>query len=157
MNVRFLVAGVGNIFFGDDGFGPAVVRALEREPLERVKLEDFGIRGLHMAYELLEGYERALLIDALPRGQAPGTLYVVEPDPAASAGAPDAHSMDVQNVFAVVRTLGGEAPPITLVGCEPESIEDGIELSTPVARAVEPAAALVCRLIAQWSQDKESV
>ncbi len=144
---RILVAGVGNVFFGDDGFGPEVARALLREPPADAKVEDFGIRGLHLAYELLAGYERAILIDAAPRGDAPGTLYVIEPELEVATGAPDAHRMDVQNVFAYVRVLGGEAPPVTIVGCEPETTEPGMELSAPVRRSVEAAEALVRRLI----------
>jgi len=142
-----LVAGVGNIFFGDDGFGPEVARALQREPPQDAKVEDFGIRGLHLGYELLNGYERAILIDAVPRGGAPGTLYVIEPDVSVPSGAPDAHRMDLQNVFAFVRMLGGAAPPITIVGCEPESTEEGIGLSPAVAGAVDAGAALVRRLV----------
>jgi hydrogenase maturation protease len=144
---RILVAGVGNVFFSDDGFGPEVARALLREPPPGVKIEDFGIRGLHLAYELLAGYERAILIDAVPRGEAPGTLYVIEPDDEAPAGAPDAHRMDLQNVFAYVRVLGGDPPPVTIVGCEPHTAEPGMGLSEQVARSVDPAAAVVRRLI----------
>jgi len=146
MTSRVLVAGVGNIFFGDDGFGPEVARVLASEPLE-AKVEDFGIRGIHLSYELLNGYERAILIDAVPRGGAPGTLYVIEPDVSASGnGTPNGHTMDLQNVFAFVRTLGGDAPAVTIVGCEPETTEEGIGLSAPVAAAVEGGAALVRRL-----------
>jgi hydrogenase maturation protease len=148
MNV--LVAGVGNIFFGDDGFGPEVIRLLEREPVpEAKKVEDFGIRGMHLAYELLAGYDRAILIDTVPRGGEPGTLYVIEPDVNAKGGSPDAHGMDLLNVFAFVRVLGGEPPPITLVGCEPSAVDEGIGLSAPVERAVEGAAELVRKLIRQ--------
>jgi hydrogenase maturation protease len=102
---------------------------------------------LHLAYELLSGHERAILIDAVQRGGTPGTLYVIEPDPRPSGGTPDAHRMDLQNVFAFVRTLGGEAPPIILVGCEPETADEGIGLSAVVAAAVEPAAKVVRRLV----------
>ena len=146
-----LVAGVGNIFFGDDGFGPEVAQTLARSPISGAKVVDFGIRGLHLAYELLEGYERAILIAAVSRGDVPGTLYVIEPDPKASGGAPDAHRMDIQNVFAYVRQLGGTAPPIVLVGCEPAAIDEGIGLSEAVQAAIEPAAALVRRLLAEGS------
>ena len=144
--VSVLVAGVGNIFFGDDGFGPQVARALAREPLAGGKVEDFGIRGLHLAYELVSGYEHAIVVDAAPRGGVPGTLYVIEPDLGAAGSGPDAHRMDLQNVFAFVRALGGEAPPITLVGCEPATTEAGIGLSPQVEGAVEPAARLVRQL-----------
>jgi hydrogenase maturation protease len=142
-----LVAGVGNVFFGDDGFGPEVARALADEPPGGTKVEDFGIRGLHLAYELLNGYERAILIDAVPRGAAPGTLYVIEPSDETPSGAPDAHRMDLQNVFAYLRVLGGEPPPVTIVGCEPASTEPGMGLSEAVTRSIDPAAAVVRRLV----------
>lgn len=143
-----LVAGVGNIFFADDGFGPAVVQALAGSEIpDGVKVEDFGIRGLHLAYELLAGYERAIIIDAVARGAAAGTVYAIEPEVAAKGGSPDAHRMDLQNVFNFVRVLGGEPPPITLVGCEPASVSEGIGLSPAVQEAIEPAAALVRRLM----------
>lgn len=142
-----LVAGVGNIFFGDDGFGPEVARVLAREPLANAKVQDVGIRGLHLAYELLAGYDAAILIDAAPRGGAPGTLYVIEPDGAVPASTPDAHSMDLGNVFGYLRVLGGEPPPLTIVGCEPLTTEAEIGLSEPVAQSVEAAAALVRRLV----------
>ena len=142
-----LVAGVGNVFFGDDGFGPEVTQALAHEPPAGAKVEDFGIRGLHLAYELLNGYERAILIDAVPRGEAPGTLYVIEPSDEPASGAPDAHRMDLQNVFAYLRVLGGEPPPVTIVGCEPATTEPGMGLSEPVARSVALAAAVVRSII----------
>jgi hydrogenase maturation protease len=146
--VNVLVAGIGNVFFGDDGFGPEVARVLlGQTPIADVKVEDFGIRGLHLAFELLNGYDRAILVDAVPRGDAPGTLYVIEPDRDIAANAPDPHRMDVENVFAYLRMLEGEAPPITIVGCEPATIEPGIGLSDAVAGSVEAAAALVRRLI----------
>jgi hydrogenase maturation protease len=145
---RVLIAGVGNVFFGDDGFGPEVARALlVQAPVDGAKVEDFGIRGLHLAYELLNGYEHAIIVDAVPRGDVPGTLYVIEPDTTVLPATPDAHSMDLGNVFAYLRTLGGDPPPLTIVGCEPENIEPGMGLSPAVARSVEGAAALVRRLI----------
>ncbi len=148
--MRVLVAGIGNIFFADDGFGCEVAQLLAREPrAPGVEVEDFGIRGLHLAYELLAGYDRALLIDAVPRGGAPGTLYVIEPEVDAAGAAPDAHRMDVQNVFAFLRMLDGEPPPLTIVGCEPATLEPGMGLSAAVARSVAPAAALVRRLLAE--------
>ncbi len=144
---RVLVAGIGNVFFGDDGFGPEVARVLAQAPVPAAKVEDFGIRGLHLAYELLNGYDRAILVDAVPRGDVPGTLYVIEPDRNVAASTPDAHRMDIQNVFGYLRMLAGEAPPITIVGCEPESVEPGMGLSTAVANSVDAAAQLVRRLI----------
>jgi hydrogenase maturation protease len=145
--VNILVAGVGNVFFGDDGFGPEVLRVLARQPVPGAKVEDFGIRGLHLAYELLNGYDRAIIVDAVPRGDVPGTLYVIEPNATVVPSTPDAHSMDLGNVFAYLRTLGGEPPPLTIVGCEPENVEPGMGLSPVVARSVDGAAALVRRLI----------
>jgi hydrogenase maturation protease len=147
--VKLLVAGVGNIFFGDDGFGPEVARALAADPIERVTIEDYGIRGLHLAYELLSGYDRVFLIDAVPRGGPPGTLYVIEPELRDTQTAPDAHQMDLDNVFGLVRLIGGVPPPITIVGCEPSAAEETIGLSDAVRGAVAPAADLVRRLIAQ--------
>ncbi len=149
MSARFLVAGVGNIFFGDDGFGSEVLRVLQSERIEDVKFEDFGISGLHLGYELLAGYERAIVIDLVSRGGAPGTLYVIEPDLGTAGPPPDAHRMDLQSVFGFVRTLGGDPPPIELVGCEPQTTEEGIGLSAPVAAAIEPAVALVRKLVAR--------
>jgi hydrogenase maturation protease len=147
--VRVLVAGVGNVFFGDDGFGPEVARVLAQTALPDAKVEDFGIRGLHLAYELLNGYDRAIIVDAVPRGDVPGTLYVIEPDTAVLPATPDAHSMQLGNVFAYLRTLGGEPPALTIVGCEPENVEPGMGLSDVVARSVDGAAALVRRLLTQ--------
>ena len=141
------MAGIGNIFFGDDGFGSEVARVLAESPIEDVKIEDFGIRGLHLAFELVSGYERAFLIDAVPRGGRPGTLYVLEPDVQPQKTMPDAHGMDLQNVFAFVRTIGGEPPPITVVGCEPSLAGEHIGLSDAVSAAVTPAVELVRRLI----------
>jgi hydrogenase maturation protease len=150
--VNVLVAGIGNIFFGDDGFGSEVARVLAAEPIPGVKIEDYGIRGLHLAYELASGYDRAIVIDAVPRGGAPGTLYVIEPDLSGPVAAPDAHRMDLENVFAFLRTIGGEAPPITIVGCEPSAAEEQIGLSESVQSAVQPAAELVRRLVAETSR-----
>lgn len=144
-----LVAGVGNVFFGDDGFGPHVAQALARDAHPGVSVEDYGIRGLHLAYDLLSGYERAIIVDAVPRGGAPGTLYVIEPDVDAEAATADAHRMDIGSVLAFVRTLGGVAPPITIVGCEPENVEPGLGVSEVVSQAIPMAAELVRRLIDQ--------
>jgi hydrogenase maturation protease len=147
--VKILVAGVGNIFFGDDGFGSEVVRVLVADPIPDVKIEDYGIRGLHLAYEVVAGYDRVFFIDAVPRGQPPGTLYVIEPKTSGASATADAHGMDLETVFAFVRTLGGELPPLTLVGCEPWSADPEIGLTEPVRNAVQPAANLIRRLVAE--------
>ncbi|MDQ3672988.1 MAG: hydrogenase maturation protease [Gemmatimonadota bacterium] len=156
MSPRVLVAGIGNIFLGDDGFGVEVAQRLLRESFpEEVRVADFGIRGLHLAYELLDGYDLAILIDAAPRGGAPGTLYVIEPDleelpgaTATDAPALDAHGMDPVAVLAMARTLGGEMGRVLVVGCEPAEIEERIGLSEPIAGMVEEAVRVVRELVA---------
>lgn len=145
MTQRVLVAGVGNIFKGDDAFGVEVARRLRSRAVpDGVTVADFGVRGLHLAYELLDPPRLLLVADAVQRGGTPGTLYVIEPDcdacPPATA---DAHGMDLSSVFATVRTMGGALPRVLLVGCEPEDVGDRMALSPAVARAVEPAADLV--------------
>lgn len=154
--MKVLVAGIGNIFFGDDGFGPAVARALSADSFPGVKIEDYGIRGLHLAYELIAGYDRAFLVDAVSRGGVPGTLYVIEPGKPPSRSIPDAHRMDLENVFAFLRTIGGEAPPITLIGCEPADVGEAMELSPLVSDMVAPAADLVRRLLTKTLAETES-
>lgn len=148
MSSRVLVAGVGNVFFGDDGFGVEVARrmaALPKSP--EVHVEDFGIRGIHLAYEILAGYERVILVDATPRRGGPGTIYVLEPDLTAVSASPDAHSMALGSVFAFMRVLGGDPPPIVIVGCEPANVEEGMGLSEPVLRAVDPAIAKIQHIL----------
>lgn len=155
MKPRVLVAGVGNIFFGDDGFGVEVARRLTADRLpDWVRVSDFGIRGVHLAYEMLEGYETLILVDASPRGRAPGTVSVIEPEigrARASGGEPaapmDAHGMEPGSVLAVVESLGGQADRVLVVACEPASVEDGIGLSEPVAQAVDRAVGVVRDLL----------
>jgi hydrogenase maturation protease len=149
---RTLVACVGNIFLGDDGFGVEVARRLAaRELPAGVRVADFGIRGLHLAYELAEKrYETVILVDATPRGGEPGTVYLIEPDldqlGEQAPSAADAHGMDPQTVFALLRTLGGRPGRVLIVGCEPATTEEGIGLSDPVAAAVEEAVTLILEL-----------
>ncbi len=152
MSGRLLVAGVGNIFLGDDGFGCEVARRLAGQPCPAgVRVADFGIRGLHLAYELLDDYATAILVDAAPRGGAPGTLYVIEPEPfSGGAGAPlDAHGFDPVAVLAMVTALGGQVGRVLVVGCEPATVEEGIGLSPPVAAAVDEAVRVVRDLVAE--------
>ncbi len=146
---RILVAGIGNVFLGDDGFGVEVALRLRAEPTgPEIVVTDFGIRGVHLAFELTSGkYDAAILIDALSRGGAPGTLHVIEPsidcDAAVSV---DAHGLTPAAVLALARRLGGGCPRITIVGCEPESVEESAALTPAVAAAVDEAARLVVRL-----------
>jgi len=152
-----LVAGIGNIFQNDDGFGSEVARLLLSgpPPPDGVKIVDYGIRGVHLAYELLDGYDAAILIDATAQGGAPGTIYVLEPDVEAiesetglaEAGIVDAHGMDPASVLALLRSLGGRIGRLLVVGCEPADVDDGIGLSEPVAGAVEEACRVVRELI----------
>jgi hydrogenase maturation protease len=139
---RILVAGIGNIFFGDDGFGPEVIqRGCAALAGSDVRVVDYGIRGMHLAYDLLEEWAGLILVDAVPNQGAAGTLHVFEADHealTATAGL-DAHSMDPGAVFASLQALGGNPPYTVVVGCEVDNIDDGMGLSDAVAAAV-PAA-----------------
>ncbi len=152
--MRILVAGIGNIFLGDDAFGVEVAKRLlaAKFPPE-VVVRDFGIRGVHLAYELLEGaYDSTILIDATPRGGAPGTLYVIEPEFDGEASA-DAHTMTPETVFATLRAIGGHPGKVLIVGCEPASVEEGIGLSKPVEAALGEAVKLIRELMAKEIQN----
>jgi hydrogenase maturation protease len=141
-----LIAGIGNLFLGDDAFGSRVIGRLATAALPaHVQVEDFGIRGLDLAYALLEPRSLSILVDATRRGGAPGTLYVVELEP---DGPPvfDTHAIDPANVLRLVAALGGQPGRIVLIGCEPASI-DGDELSPTVAAAIDPACDLIWKLI----------
>ena len=148
MTREVLIACVGDLFSGDDGFGVAVARALASAPLPAgVRVVDFGIRGHDLAYALLEPRAGVVLVDATPRGGAPGTLYVIEPDVAAAArGGWDTHAIDPGRVLGLVHALGGRVANLRVVGCEPAVVpDDGDvvgELSPAVAAAVTPAADL---------------
>jgi hydrogenase maturation protease len=150
---RVLVAGIGNVFLGDDGFGVEVVARLARRPLpEGVEVADFGIRGFDLAYALMESYDAAVLVDALSRKGTPGELFVVEPDfeQVDDHGAADGHSMDPVAVLRLVKQFGGRPPRLFVVGCEPASLgdEEGhMGLSEPVQQALEGAVALVEELV----------
>jgi hydrogenase maturation protease len=150
---RVLVAGVGNIFLGDDGFGVEVARRLAAADLpEGVEVADFGIRGVHLAYQLLDGYDLVVLVDATPRGGEPGSVYVIEPTRSAGADAEqasmvDAHDMEPGAVLALLEALGGTPGRVLVVGCEPAEVTERIGLSEPVAGAVDRAAEVVRELV----------
>jgi|SRR5579883_1577184 len=155
---RVLVAGVGNIFLGDDAFGVEVARQLMRRPQpDGVRVVDFGIRGLDLTYALLDGYDVVILVDATPRGEAPGTLYVLEVEPPAleEAGTDDlaveGHNLDPARVFRLAAVLGSCVRRLFVVGCEPGRTEDWEEmaagLSNPVQAAVGEAVGMVESLI----------
>jgi hydrogenase maturation protease len=144
---RIVVAGVGNVFLGDDGFGVEVVRHLAGAPLAPgVELFDVGIRALHLAYELLAGCDLLVLVDVAATGAPPGTLCVIEVGEGDIAAAPpviDAHSLSPDGVLALVRRLGAQPRRTVVVACEPADLEPGMELSAPVRAAVPEAARLV--------------
>jgi hydrogenase maturation protease len=161
---RILIAGVGNIFLGDDAFGVEVAQRLARRPQpEGIRVVDFGIRGLDLAYALLDGYEAVIIVDAMPRGQPPGALFVLEPDAngVASDSEPlvETHNMDPVRVLRLASSLGGQVKRLMIVGCEPESCgsDDDMPagLSAPVHAAVDEAVPLVESLAARLLRGEE--
>lgn len=160
---RVLVAGIGNIFLGDDGWGVALAGRLAARALPRgVDVVDFGIRGMDLAYAMQDDYEAVVFLDATPRGRQPGTLYLIEPDLEDIEMTIDAHGMDPVKVLALARTLGAESLPRTLVvGCEPQtrmSAEDDrivAELTDPVRAALDEAVGLVEDLLTELTRPQE--
>ena len=148
---RVLVAGVGNIFRADDGFGPAVAARLAALPLPSgVRVWDVGIRGVHLAYDILDGgYESVIIVDAVSRGATPGTIHVIEPavEGIPTGTMPDAHSMGPDAVLGVLKRLGARPPSLVIVGCEPGSLEDDMALTEPVNAAVADAVELVLQML----------
>ena len=163
---RILIAGIGNIFLGDDAFGVEVARRLSAYELpESVKVVDFGIRGYDLAYALLDGYDTTILVDACPRGEPAGTLYVIEPqltdlgDSEERQSAVEAHSMNPLNVLRLATSMGGPLKQVLLVGCEPATLgpEEGqMGLSEPVESAVDEAVKLVQSLITKILSEHKS-
>jgi hydrogenase maturation protease len=158
MTGRTLVAGVGNVFLRDDAFGVEVVRLLGEQPRDDgVQIRDFGIRGVHLAYDLLDGCDLFVLIDAAPRGAAPGTVSVVDielPEPAALTNPViDAHSLTPDSIFALLVSLGGRPGRSLLVACEPADVSAGMGLTDQVARALPHAVRAVEEILAQASLD----
>jgi hydrogenase maturation protease len=155
MTARVLVAGVGNIFLGDDGFGSEVARRLLKEEAaalpEGVRVVDYGIRGVHLAYDLLEGYDALVVVDAVPavdRKAAPGTVRVMEVTAEdLGEGGMDAHGMDPAAVLAGLGSLGGALPRTYVVGCVPDVIDERLGLSPAVTASVDAAAAAVRSLV----------
>jgi hydrogenase maturation protease len=172
MTGRTLVAGVGNIFLCDDGFGVEVARSLAGADLPAgVTVTDYGIRGMHLAYDLASGFDAAILVDATARGGAPGTIYVIEPDlpsgPAEPAAGPDsyplldAHGMQPDVVLGMLDLLGGARPgQILIVGCEPATVEESMGLSEPVTACVPEAVRVVLELVTDgpqaWAQRRQA-
>jgi hydrogenase maturation protease len=162
MSGRILCAGIGNVFFGDDGFGVAVANRLARLPVpDCVVVEDYGIRGVHLAYELCAGYDILVLIDAMPMGDEPaGTLVILEPDvPPSSEHSDDvvpvmdAHTMSPLVVLTTLANLGGSVGRVLVVGCQPATTEEGMGLSEPLAAAVDRAVEMVSELLTELVGD----
>jgi hydrogenase maturation protease len=160
MSDKILVACIGNIFLGDDGFGFEVAQALAACPLpEGVEVRDYGIRGLDLSYALLCRWKAVLLVDAIRRGDAPGTVYWLEPEevkPGNDASL-DPHSMDPLRVLATARSLGGVGAAIYIVGCEPADLGDETEgrigLSPAVAAAVPEAVKMIQQIVEKLVTD----
>jgi len=170
MTGNLLIAGVGNIFLGDDGFGVEVASRLTAAELpDWVRVADYGISGMHLAYDLADGYSSAILVDATARGGAPGTIYLIEPDltaadSQAAAGedvAPgagplfNAHGMQPDVVFGMLGMLDAREREVLVVGCEPASVDYGIGLSEPVAAAVDEAVGVVLDLVARAARSDD--
>ncbi len=150
---RVLVACVGNIFLCDDGFGSHVAAELARRQVpDDVRVEDYGIRSVHLVYELMDGYDVLVLVDTVGRQTGPpGTLFVIEPEiPVAAADALlDPHDLSPGGAMELVPLLGGSVDRILVVGVQPGTLGEGIGLSDAVAAAVEPAADLVLAVVSR--------
>lgn len=152
MSGRILVAGVGNVFLRDDAFGVEVVKLLaERPQPPGVQIKDYGIRGVHLVYELLDGYDLFVLVDAAPRGEVPGTVTVLEVDVPGPGAAPviDAHSLTPDAIFGLLASLGGRPGRSLVVACEPAEIDAGMGLTDPVREALPAAVRAVEEILAQ--------
>jgi hydrogenase maturation protease len=165
---RILIAGIGSIFLGDDAFGVEVAQEMSRRPLpEGVRVVDFGIRGLDLAYALLEEIPAVIIVDAVPRGEAPGTLYLIEPDVLSLQNTGeaevtiDAHSMDPVRVLRSAASMGAKFDKVLLVGCEPMPFDAEtdmqMELSPPVRKAVTEAIAMIESLVQEILRDERSL
>jgi len=156
-----LVAGVGNVLFGDDGFGVEVVHRLRQHPLpEGVMVADYGIRSLHLAFALLDAPSLLVLVDTMGRGGTPGSLYLIDPehpDAASVASRPDPHGMDLGRVFELVAHMGGRLPRTRIVGCEPADLSHKLELSAPMLEAIPSAIDMIQQLIRSEGRTHEQV
>jgi len=165
MGRRILVAGVGNVFLGDDGFGVEVVKRLAGRGLpEGVEVVDFGIRGMDLAYALQDDYDAVVFVDATPRGEESGTVYLIEPEIEEDGGVMlDTHGMDPVRVLKLSRALGARPTRTLVVGCEPQVVVSGedyddmiMELSEPVRAAVEEAVKLIESLVEEINKEVKS-
>ncbi len=164
--MRILIAGVGNVLRGDDGFGVEVAQALARNRNlpATVTLFEAGIAGIPLVQELMDGYDALIIADAVERGGAPGTIYVIEPDiadpalldPAAlHASLADAHYTEPSKVLILAKALSVLPPQVFVVGCQPAGFDElGAELSAPVRAAVQLAVQRIAALVARLSQQE---
>ncbi len=162
--VRILIAGVGNVLRGDDGFGVEVAQALQHAHSfsDDIEIFEAGIAGIRLVQELMDGYDALIIADAVDRGGAPGTVYVIEPevaDPALSdsatlhASLADAHYTEPSKVLVLAKALGVLPPAVFLVGCQPEGYDElGAELSAAVRGAVPVAVSRIKSLIESLQQ-----
>jgi hydrogenase maturation protease len=156
---RILVAGLGNIFLGDDGFGVEVARELMKQELPAgVEVTDFGIRGMDLVYALLDEHDAVIFVDTTQRGDAPGTLYLIEPTVELTGEVTlDTHGMDPVKVLKLAYVMGAKPTRTYVVGCEPERIPEGddpdvlMELSASTQSAVPEAVAMLVDLVQQLS------
>jgi hydrogenase maturation protease len=160
---RVLVAGIGNVLLGDDGFGVALANRLAAGVLPAgIEVVDFGIRGMDLAWAIQDGYEVVILLDATPRGGPPGTLYLIEPEVEAGAHPIEGHGMDPATVLSLVHALGGTPPRTLVVGCEPQTrIDPGDEnlvadLSEPVRLALDEGLKMVESVLAELTAPKQT-
>ena len=158
---RILIAGIGNIFFGDDAFGCEVAaELLKRSWPDGVNIVDFGIRAYDLAYAIMDGYDATLLIDAAPRGEKPGTVYLLGLDPdrvdTGSDEIADAHALTPVRVLQLIQTLGGRAKNLYLVGCEPARLdgEGVIGLSDEIRNAVPVAVTMIEKILADLASGR---
>ncbi|MBX3226611.1 MAG: hydrogenase maturation protease [Labilithrix sp.] len=164
MTMRVLVAGIGNVFFGDDGFGVAVAQHLRQSGAglaedAHVVVRDVGIRGLHLAYDLVDGYDLLIAVDVIPSRGAPGTLHLIEPareEGDVARGARDAHGMDLYSVMLTAKSLGAELPPVLVLGCEVEEPRAEMGMTSDVERAIPAAARMIAEAIRR-KQTEETV
>jgi hydrogenase maturation protease len=159
--MKVLIACVGNIFLGDDGFGVEVARSLSQRQLpEGVSVKDYGIRGFDLAYALLDPWDLVIVVDALSRGEVAGTLYVIEPElngPASADTALNPHGMDPVRVLSLAASMGKISAQVLVVGCEPHDFGDELEgrmgLSSPIQGVVEAASDMILDLVASRASE----
>jgi hydrogenase maturation protease len=160
--VKVLIAGVGNIFLTDDGFGSEVLRQFADRPMpDGFRAVDFGIRGLHLTYELLAGYDVLVVVDAAPRSLQPGTVTLLQVDPTVVTGPGDgplldAHGMEPVAILRSLPALGGQIDRVFVLACEPAEVGEGLGLTEVVAAAVPEAVAALADLVDRLADEDRS-